>query len=563
MDKNKHLLLASSIGVLLLLILAAFQENFRREWRQIQAQAHTDDGGINVQLRQVVNQGLGEADRCTSCHVAMAPGEQSVTGAKILTPHKPVVHDPAEFGCTVCHAGQGAATEKDAAHGRVEFWPQPMIPVKMSYAGCGTCHIATGVPEKQRLERASNVFERLDCRACHRVDSRGGTIRPGGGGMEGPDLSRTGIAGYDQGWYEKHLAKSAENSKGPWKDSFAPVNDEDRDLLRTYLATRVAAPSLIDAKATFFSSGCLGCHKISGVGGDEGPDLSRAGEKDPGQVDLEEATGEPTLANWMADHFRAPGSLVANSQMPALGLSEQDIERLTLFTFSLRRHEVSGSYVPRDRMRASRLGEREFASDGATIFGAFCAGCHGLQGQGRRAPGMTAFPSIGNSDFLSHAGDALIRETIRKGRPGRRMPAWEKDGGLRPAEIEAVVRHLRDLRGEPEPVDSKPAHWVNADRATGQRIFETACSGCHGQKGEGGEGPALSNPVLLTNAADTYLLETITKGRRGTLMQGFGEPSSVHRTLSAQEIQSVIAYLRTWEPAPVAPSQGAKNERSK
>ena len=98
MKRNKQLLLISSSGVLALLLLAAYQENFRREWRDIQAFGRSEEGRIPVQLRQVVNTGLGISDRCVSCHVSMGTGEQGVTGGPVLTPHKPVVHDPGEFG---------------------------------------------------------------------------------------------------------------------------------------------------------------------------------------------------------------------------------------------------------------------------------------------------------------------------------------------------------------------------------------------------------------------------------------------------------------------------------
>ena len=127
MKKNKLLLLVSSLGVFALLVVAAVQENILKDWRRIQSAGRSDEGSIRVQLRQIVNPGLGTSDRCVSCHVSMGPGEQGVTGHKLMTPHKPVVHDPAEYGCTVCHGGQGQATEQADAHGEVHFWPEPML----------------------------------------------------------------------------------------------------------------------------------------------------------------------------------------------------------------------------------------------------------------------------------------------------------------------------------------------------------------------------------------------------------------------------------------------------
>ena len=545
MKKNKYLLLASSSGVLLLLLFAAVQENFLKEWRRVQAKAHGDDGAIPVQLRQVVNPNLGVADRCVSCHVAMAPGESSVRGHAVLATHKPVIHDPAEFGCTVCHAGQGQATEKADAHGEVHFWPEPMLPIRFSLAGCGRCHSTLGVPEAGQLSKAEHAFERLDCRACHRVDARGGTLRPDGGGMEGPDLSRAGLTGYDADWHDKHVQKSQSAPQRAWKVSFSPVSEADGKLLDVYLRTRVAAPGLVSAKSTFFASGCLGCHKVSGVGGDEGPDLSRAGDKDPGQASFAAVPGKASISNWLAEHFRAPASVVVGSQMPPVNLSNNEIDNLTMYTLSLRRRELRDVYLPKDRVRAAKFGEREFASDGATLYGAFCAGCHGRDGMGRRLPGLVSFPSIANPDFLSLASDDFLLRTITHGRPGRRMPGWSKDGGLRPEEALAVVAHLRTLGETAAQPESQPARWVRADAAHGKRIFESTCGGCHGMNGKGGEGPALNNKVLLEAATDTYLFETIGRGRRGTVMAGFLEPSPVRPALSRSDIQAVIAYLRS------------------
>ncbi len=547
MRRNKLLLLVSSLGVLLLLIAAAVDENAWKPWRVLQASARNNEGAIPVQLRQITNANLRVGDRCVSCHVSMAPGEQSVKGDAILVAHKPVVHDPAEYGCTICHGGQGSATEKADAHGTVHFWPEPMIPARFAQAGCGTCHNALRIPAQDSFDKARLTFDRLDCRTCHRVDNRGGTIRPGGGSMEGPDLSRVGIAGYDKNWYEKHVAKASQQQSGPWASAFTKISEPDLEQVATFLATRVAAPALVEAKATFFSFGCLGCHRVSGVGGDEGPDLSRAGEKDPGQADFTNVPGgdHPVLANWIAEHFRSPVAVVATSQMPPVSASPKELDALTLYVLSLRRRELPGTYVPRDRMQSTRFGQREFATDGATLYGAFCAGCHGLEGKGKHAPGGTTFPAIANADFLRLVSDEFLAQTIAKGRPGRRMPGWAKDGGLRPEEITSIIGHLRSLGDVPAaPADD----WKSsANPDSGRPLFAANCAGCHGAKGEGGKGPALHNQGLLEVASDSYLLETIRLGRSGTAMGGFAEPTPVRRGLAKVEMESIVALIRSWQ----------------
>lgn len=544
MKKNKYLLLMSSLAALGLLAAAAVEENFFREWRRIQAAARGESGPIPVQLRQIVNPSLKTADRCVSCHVGMAPGESMLRGGEVLRPHRPVVHDPAEYGCTVCHGGQGQATERQDAHGQVEFWPEPMLPREMSWAGCGTCHVPLGVPGERILKEAELAFERLDCYACHRVDGRGGTIRPDGGGMEGPDLSFTGMRGYDPAWHEKHVRK-ASTEGGAWQKSFSPVPAEDQKRLEMFLRTRTGASPLVRAKSVFLSSGCLGCHKVNGVGGDDGPELNAAGLKDPGRLNFAGVPGGRLVSGWMAEHFRSPVSVVAGSLMPPVPLPEDGIRQLTFFTLSLRQRELPDRYLPRDRVRAVRFGEREFTADGETLYGAFCSGCHGPDGLGRRLPGLVSFPSIAHPDFLSIAPEELIRRTVEEGRPGRRMPGWLKAEGLRPDEIRSVAAYLWELSGAARQADPRPARWVQADAGRGRALFERYCSGCHGEAGKGGEGPALNNKVLLAAATDTYLVETIRRGRRGTAMAGFAEATPVRPALAQADIEAIVSFLRS------------------
>jgi len=552
MNKNKYLLMISSIGVFLLLVIAAFSENFLKEWHGIQANGATAEGPIDVRLRQIVNPNLKVTDRCVSCHTGMAPGEQITTALKVGAAHKPVVHSPSEIGCTVCHGGQGQATEKDDAHGDVHFWTEPMLPAKYAYASCGRCHTPLNVPNLPTLESARKTFERLDCYSCHRLDGRGGTLRPGGNltGMEGPDLSHIGLKGYKADWYATHLQRSQEASEGAWKASFHDINEADLAGLKIFLDTQMGAPKLIEAKAQFNTVGCAGCHMVGNFGGDAGVNLSISGSKDPNQLNFSKVQSPHTVSNWIAQHFRAPASTVPGSQMPVLGLSEDQIDLLTLYTLSLRRQTLPDIFLPKDRVRAMRFGSREFASDGATIYSAVCSSCHGADGLGRRYPGIVPNPSIANADFLSLASDDFLFQTIKSGRPGRPMLAWgERENGFTADEIRAVVAYIRQLGGNVQPIpDPKPQIWATGDVRLGEVLFASNCSGCHGKGGGGGEGPALANKNFLSVATDTYLVGIISHGRRGTVMQGFADPSPIRPTLTPQEVESIVVYIRSLGP---------------
>ncbi len=554
MKANKHLLLWSSVGTLAVLLWAAIDENFLRDWRVIQRRiqqrlSSAQAVAFPIELRQIVSRELGATDRCVSCHVGMAPGETGIDGNRLYGRHPDVVHDPASYGCTVCHAGQGRATATADAHGNVPHWPEPMLPKKYLYAGCGICHTHLSVPNLMRLEKGRLQFEQADCLACHKMDGRGGTLRPGGaGGQEGPDLSRVGASGFKTNWYEDHLEQRKKAASGPWITSFGEFSNDERQLFDEYLRSRMGAPGLVEAKALFHTLGCRGCHKVRGVGGDDGPDLTAVGSKDPGLLNFASVEGEPNLANWFKQHFRAPASVVNGSAMPEFGLTEQQIDQLTFYILSLRSRNFSQALWPKDRIRAERFGIREFATDGATLYGSFCAACHGPSGEGMRYPGLPSFPAIGNPNFLRFVSDDFLRQQIKRGRPGRRMPAWgELEGGLRDGEVSELVVYVRGLGGVAFEGDSKPRRWVQGSSTDGQQLFAQACASCHGERGEGKEGPALNNRVLLDLATDTYLLKTIQNGRAGTAMLGFGAGSSVRRTLTDAEIQSVIAFIRTWE----------------
>ncbi|MBK6591078.1 MAG: hypothetical protein IPG22_22690 [Acidobacteria bacterium] len=181
-------------------------------------------------------------------------------------------------------------------------------------------------------------------------------------------------------------AKVSARTDEAWKTSFRKINESDRAELKIFLDTQMGAPKLIEAKAQFNSVGCAGCHTVGSFGGDAGVNLSLSGYKDPNQLNFTKVQGDHTLSNWIVQHFRSPASTVAGSQMPVLGLSENQIDLLTLYTFASTQHACRTFSTERPR-QAMRFGEREFAKDGETIYTAVCSSCHGADGPWNPFPG--------------------------------------------------------------------------------------------------------------------------------------------------------------------------------
>ncbi len=85
---------------------------------------------------------------------------------------------------------------------------------------------------------------------------------------------------------------------------------------------------------------------------------------------------------------------------------------------------------------------------GSKVFAENCAGCHGAAGKGS---GMMKTPDFTNPAVQAALPEGSTIKTIRDGKPGTAMPAWQ--GKLSEAEINAVATFVKSL-GQPA---SKPA----------------------------------------------------------------------------------------------------------
>src|SRR3974377_953366 len=102
-------------------------------------QAKMDGRSPAIQQALVTSFGDTHVDRCTTCHIAaddprFARHEEplkthpysAAMGAVCRNGGGERRHKFSDFGCTVCHDGQGRGLETKYSHGEDEFWPEPL-----------------------------------------------------------------------------------------------------------------------------------------------------------------------------------------------------------------------------------------------------------------------------------------------------------------------------------------------------------------------------------------------------------------------------------------------------
>jgi cytochrome c oxidase cbb3-type subunit 3 len=200
------------------------------------------------------------------------------------------------------------------------------------------------------------------------------------------------------------------------------------------------------------------------------------------------------------------------------------------------------------------------APDGRALYVEHCSACHQVEGQGGIGLPLAA-------DKLAHVTDDYLVKSIRLGRPGRVMPAFQR---LSDAQVTSIVKFLRQRTAttEPELADTVLA----GDAGRGAVLYAEHCVECHGTDGQGeGEGtgvttsrersflvmPAsISNSGFLASASDSMIRHSIAVGRKDSGMPAFGRGK-----LTDAEIDDVVAYVRAFEQQEQAVEAVADDEK--
>ena len=312
----KRLVFLILAGFLMLLSVMAMWQDTNREWTRYQSQffrtlrkeeRRNATGGI----KQIIVKDLHRVDRCTTCHVAIDK-PQLTLAEEPFTAHPGDFlkwHPVEKFGCTVCHGGQGLATEVAAAHGDVPHWEEPLLRGPLVQASCRQCHgdlkqIAEHAP---LLAKGRQLFKAKGCYGCHAVKDFGQTVSQ--------DLTEVGSKSYQLmeadfemmepphdriHWLMRKLRNPRTLNPGVRPEKLPPGEEEvfptampnfglaqeDLDALTVYLLsltasdfpasyvtpappeqTQTFATDVERGKAVFEKFGCAACHGIGGLGG--------------------------------------------------------------------------------------------------------------------------------------------------------------------------------------------------------------------------------------------------------------------------------------------------------
>jgi cytochrome c oxidase cbb3-type subunit III len=175
-------------------------------------------------------------------------------------------------------------------------------------------------------------------------------------------------------------------------------------------------------------------------------------------------------------------------------------------------------------------------AQGRVAFADNCAPCHGAGGGGAKG-----YPNLDDDDWLWGGKLAAIEQTIRHGaRSGDKddhegnMPAFGRNGILKPDQISAVASYVRSLSGLPTEKD--------ADLALGKKVFADNCAVCHGPEGKGNRqvgAPNLTDKIWLYGPDKATIMQGVQNGRGGVMPAWQGR-------LSEPIIKALTVYVYTF-----------------
>jgi mono/diheme cytochrome c family protein len=510
------------VSVLLLLALAvAPAKDHFSEWHSYQKQylrlIHDRGDAVTLQrhfrggIQQIWLPDLGVVDRCQTCHTGLAEASLADVSTQPFRRHPPIPHKLDEFGCVVCHRGQGAATTVAEAHHSALAREEPILPARYIESSCGQCHHApmAGTP---RLNEGRELLARYGCVRCH-------TIRlPDGSMMAATDdpPPLTHIADKTtREWVYAWLKDPASYASSATMPNFQLSDADARDISAFLMATSTPqpgdtlavpasskAPDPAAGASLYGESFCASCHATQNaagnlVGGNIGPELTRIGSK--------------VKPEWLQAWLKDPRNYDAHTQMPHYRWTDQELTVLAGYVAN----KTDSDFLANVHLDAPT--PQQIAHGKALVTEYGCAVCHEIRGVAKPenfAPELSRIGSKPLAQLVFTAGmpktlpdyvDGKIRHPRAFG-AGLRMPQYT----FTAQQVDALTTALLSLTDRSFALPSRlqiaaqPMTTYQPAGHAGKLMAELNCFACHRINGRGGdmapdltwEGSAVQRPWL-------------------------------------------------------------------
>jgi mono/diheme cytochrome c family protein len=491
-------------------------------------------------VRQRWIEKLNRADRCETCHLGIED-PRFKDEAQPYKSHPDVDLHPIEnFGCTVCHGGQGLATSLKESHGPTESWQKAIYHETFMENSCSLCHGDYLKEQAPVVAKGREAFKELGCRGCHKVK-----------GIErvkiGPPIKNIGEK-VKKDWLYRWLKDpkgTISNAKMP---NFKLTDEEAADVAR-FLFSRTRSAhnnkkvigSYKRGKKFFNNSQCISCHPVRGSGANDGPDLGKISSN--------------VHSEWLLRWLNNPKAWRANTKMPAFGFSDQNIQDLGKFLLD--------EFAQRDLKKTTVSGQIKTV-EAANVFKGKdlilhygCTGCHEIDGVEDQAETGLELTSVGDM-HRSKIDFGLLKAAFKD----RSVPNWlynkmknprsvgrdpkMPDFGFNDQEAAAMTTYLLSLTADEVPnsyilpLGNPPSNYAPQGEF-GRIIDKYQCFTCHTIMGKGADhGPDLTPEG--SRIQQDWLRKFLKQPYR---IRPTAHEEMPNFKLSDSEIKSIYSYFRT------------------
>lgn len=490
--------------VLLVSLAIAPAKNYFSDWRHYQKaylkiagerQSGTLVRSFQGGIHQTWVPKLGVVDRCETCHVNLG-GAFVGASAQPFRKHPAVPHDLNQFGCVMCHRGQGPATSVEEAHYTTEAWEQPLLPARFIESGCGQCHLGplAGAP---RLNEGRRMLSSQGCVHCHTVTQPdGAALKPSDNPPPLTHIAEKISREWIYAWIKDPHAYAAtatmpnfQLSDGDAADisAFLIAQSTPSPAAHVQLKTPAtsAASDANEAATLYGAAFCSSCHAVQNaagnlVGGDFGPELTRIGSK--------------VNPEWLRRWLNNPADYQADTRMPHYRLDEKQNALLASFLLS----KKDDDFLSQVKLSASDADSVARGKKLVTESG--CAACHQINGVNppqNFAPDLTrvgsrALAQVVFAPGMKHNLPDYIAAKIHDPRtfgPGLKMPKFT----LADAQIDALTTALlaQTDRAATLPreliLPGPQASNYHPGGDAGRLMDDLRCLSCHAINGNGGD----------------------------------------------------------------------------